>query len=435
MKNVRDAAVGILLKTEKENAYSNLSLASAEYADADPRDRALLSSLVYGVLEHRETLDYNISLYLSSPLKKLHPRVLNILRTGALQIFYMDKIPDRAAVSEAVSSAKRMKAAYAAPLINAVLRKAANTGLVFPDKENKTEYLRVRYSCPGWLIGHFIQSYGDENAERILAAFEGRRPLFCRINPLAPFDVAQELEKEGVRIHPTDVENCFTLENTGDITALSAFRRGGFHIQDMSSQICCAVLGAKPGETVLDCCSAPGGKAFTAAEKMNGSGMLIANDIYEHKCRLIEEGAARLGLRNIRTVCSDASSLGDRIKDADRVLCDVPCSGLGVIGRKPEIRYKPQDELKDLPAVQYAILDNCSRAVKKGGVLVYSTCTLNPAENEDVCDRFLAAHPEFSVSSGGYYGELTGGEKYKTFFPEKNGGDGFFIARFIRTGS
>ena len=434
MTSARDAAVKLLLKIEKDNAYSTLSVAeeSEKTAFADGREQALFAALVYGVLERRLALDYNLAQYLSAPLKKLHPKTLCILRVGALQILFMDKIPARAAVSEAVAQAKRMGVGFTAGLINAVLRKAAEHGPAYPPEGDREAYLTVRYSCPAWLLRHFTDCYGDEKAEEILAAFEGRRTLFLRLNPLRGVNVAARLSEEGLTVTPTDLDGCVSVAGTGDIASLDAFRKGLFHVQDRSSQLCCKLLGARPGETVVDCCAAPGGKTFTVAETMNDKGVVYANDVYEHKIRLIEEGAARLGLTSVRTVLGDAADLPDKLPPADRVLCDAPCSGLGVIGRKPEIRYKDPASLAGLPELQSRLLRRCAELVKPGGTLLYSTCTLNPAENEAVCDRFLAEHPDFGLSADPFYRSLCGEARYKTFFPKPDGGDGFFVALFRR---
>ncbi len=435
MINARDAAVRLLLKIDRDDAYSTLSVAeeSEKLRFQDGREQALFAALVYGVLERRVTLDYNIGLYLSAPLKKLHPKALCILRVGAYQLLYMDKIPARAAVSEAVAQAKRMGAGFAASLVNAVLRKLAAEGERLPDPSDETTYLSVRYACPLPLLEHFLKYYGRERTEAILAAFLGRRELFLRLNPLRGGGIPARLAAEGLTVTPTDLEHCVSVTGTGNIAALASFREGLFHVQDRSSQLCCKLLGARPGETIVDCCAAPGGKSFTAAQYMNNEGALYANDLYEQKRQLIEEGAARLGLTCIRTLCGDAADLPDKIAAADRVLCDAPCSGLGVIGRKPEIRYKTPGSFASLPELQYRLLSRCAAMVKPGGTLLYSTCTLNPAENEDVCDRFLAAFPGFSVSDDPDYASLRGGDRYLTFFPEPAGGDGFFVALLRRT--
>ena len=432
--NARDAAVKLLLKIDRDDAYSTLSVAeeSEKNRFADGREQALFAALVYGVLERRVTLDYNIALYLTAPLKKLHPKTLCILRVGAFQLLYMDKIPARAAVSEAVAQAKRMGVGFTASLINAVMRRLSEAGERFPDPSDEKAYLSVRYACPLPMLDHFLKYYGRERTESILTAFLGRRKLFLRLNPLKDADIPARLAAEGLTVEDTDVENCVSVTGTGNIAALESFKEGLFHVQDRSSQLCCRVLGARPGETVADCCAAPGGKSFTVAEYMQNEGVLYANDLYEHKRRLIEDGAARLGLSCIRTLCGDAMDLPETISRADRVLCDAPCSGLGVIGRKPEIRYKTPESFASLPELQFRLLSRCASMVKPGGTLLYSTCTLNPAENEGVCERFLASAPDFTVSDDPFYASLRGEARYKTFFPSPDGGDGFFVALLRR---
>lgn len=435
MEKARDIAARILLKIELDNAYSSLSLNEAlrSAKTENEKDAALVTALVYGVCERKITLDYNLKKYLSSPLKKLHPAVLTSLRLGAYQILFADRIPDRAAINESVELVKKNKAAFASGLVNAVLRKISSAGLALPE-EDSPEYFSVKYSCPNELIDFFTCSYGAEKTADILSQSLGRRPVFIRVNTLKTTSekLADSLKSKGIEVTDTDIPDCLRTENTGDITQLEEYKNGEFFVQDKSSQTACLILGAQPGETVVDCCAAPGGKTFSSALYMQGKGTLYSCDIYPHKTDLIEKGAERLGLDCIKTVCLDARKLKNNIHDADRVLCDVPCSGFGVIGRKPEIKYKSPDEIKELHVIQSDILDSCCDMVKKGGVLVYSTCTLNPAENENVCDAFLKKHPDFSVCADGYYAEKCAGERYLTIFPSSDGGDGFFTAKFIR---
>lgn len=436
MENARDISARILLKIEMDNAYSSLSLNEALRGEtAGSRDAAFVTSLVYGVCERKITLDYNISLYLRSPLKKLHPAVLTCLRLGACQILFLDRIPDRAAINESVELAKRFKVGFASGLINAILRKISAAGLVLPKKTDIIRYNSVLYSCPEELVRFFTAAYGEKKAEKILGCSIGRRPVFIRVNTLktSPERLSAALAERGVTTALTELPGCLTVENTGDISALPEYADGDFFVQDKSSQLDCLMLGAEPGDTVVDCCAAPGGKTYSAAVDMQDKGVIYSCDIYPHKTDLIEKGAQRLGLTCVKTVCTDARKLRYSAVRADRVLCDVPCSGLGVIGRKPEIRYKPLDSFGELPALQLDILESCSELVKNGGTLVYSTCTLNPAENDGVCDEFLRRHPDFSVCADGRYAEMCGGRKYLTVFPSETGGDGFFTAKFIRS--
>ncbi|MCH5198070.1 MAG: 16S rRNA (cytosine(967)-C(5))-methyltransferase RsmB [Oscillospiraceae bacterium] len=435
MKSARQTAFEILRKIESDKAYSSLSLNAAlkQNSFADLRDASFITSLVYGVTERKLTLDYNLSLYLKSSVKKLHPAVLTALRLGSYQILFSEKVPNSAAVNESVKLVKDNSQAYSSGLVNAVLRKISSNGLVLPEKSDTYKFLSVKYSSPEELIKHFISSYGIENAEAHLEASLGSRPVFIRLNTIkCSFEeLKNELNKENADIEKTELENCFILKNVGDITSLSAYIKGFFHVQDMSSQICASLLGVTPGKTLVDCCAAPGGKSFTAAQFMNNEGNIISCDMYEHKVSLINSGAKRLGINIISSVCKNASDLNKSIENADAVLCDVPCSGLGVIGRKPEIKYKSLSDFNSLPETQYAILSSCSKIVKNGGVLVYSTCTMNPAENEKVCERFLAEHTDFYLSRDERYLKFAK-DGYMNIFASPLGGDGFFAARFER---
>ena len=436
MRSARSIAAHTLIKVEKEAAYSSLAL-NSELKPAQgisEKDSALATRLVYGVIERKITLDYNISLYLKDPIRKLRPDVLTCLRIGAYQILFSNRIPARAAVNESVNLAKELGASYAAGLVNAVLRKMAGQGLRLPESlQDEILYLSVKYSCPENLLLHFLEHYGREKTEAHLSASLAGRPLFIRRNTLMCTDemLRTELAKDGAVLEPTAVDGCFVLKSTGSITSLSAFKKGLFHVQDMSSQIDAMLLDAKPGQTVVDCCAAPGGKSFTLAQYMKNEGQLISCDQYSQKTELIKKSAERLGITNISTMCEDARELWKTGISADAVLCDVPCSGFGVIGRKPEIRYKDPQQFSELPELQYAILSSGAQMVKPGGTLVYSTCTLNPAENEQVCNRFLKDHPSFFLSDDPLYRSFSQGE-FMYVFASPTGGDGFFAAKFER---
>lgn len=434
MPDPRTEAVRLLTKFEKDASYSAIALSEAlkNIDFADSRDVSFAVSLVYGVLEHKITLDYNISLYLTSSVKKLKPVVLNCLRIGAYQLLYLDKVPQSAAVNESVRIVKKLGFSFASGLVNAVLRKIASSGLILPDDSNQEEYLSVRFSVDLSIARMLIRDYGFEKAQDILDVFSGRRPIYIRHNTLRCTEeqLKASLEADGVSFKETELEGCISISDTGDISRLSAYKNGYFHVQDMASQICCKLLGAKGGERIIDCCAAPGGKSFTVAQYMENCGSLISCDMYEHKISLINSGAKRLGITVIDAVCSDAVRLNTLYSEADRVLCDVPCSGIGVMGRKPEIRYKNEADFSSLPEIQKNILYSCSEMVRKGGVLIYSTCTLNKKENEEICEGFLRDHPDFHISDDADYKSLT--DRFITFLPDKNGSDGFFIAKFIR---
>lgn len=434
MKNARQTAFDILSKIQKDSSYSNLTIDSfLTSVGLDETDSAFVSALVYGVLERTFTLDYQLAANLKQPLKKLKPQVLTVLRLGAYQLLFMDKVPESAAVNESVKLIKSNGCAFASGLVNAVLRSIAKNGLVFPDESDKAFYYSVKYSFPQELVKYWIKSYGEENTVGIMKACSGRPPLIVRANTLkvTADELTLTLKNEGVESKSSVVIDSLELGKCGSVERLKSFSDGLFHVQDAASQLCIAALDPKPGETVLDLCAAPGGKSFTVAERMNNTGKIIACDIHNHRLDLIKSGAARLGITNIECIVNDAAVYNENLPMADRVLCDVPCSGLGIVRRKPEIRCKPLDTLKELPPIQSKILDTASHYVKKGGTLVYSTCALNPKENENVCKSFLDSHPDFKSKLPSYACEgMFIRDGFITLMPHINGTDGFFIAVF-----
>lgn len=434
MADARSTVVKLLLKMESGSAYSNILLDSAlDESGLSERDRAFAAALFYGVTERKMTLDFIIDQYCTMALK---PEVRAILRLGIYQILYMKSVPDSAAVNESVKLCKRMKQFGAAGLVNGMLRN-------FLRKEKYVDYsalepverLAMEFSAPHWIARKFLEEYGEDNARKALAASVGAPPLYARVNTTKVTDeeLADKLRREGVaaQIYPR-LAGCVRIEKTGDIERLEAFKEGLFHIQDVSSQLCCHTLRPIVNETVLDICAAPGGKSFTLAELMGNNGRVISMDLYEQRVGLIQKGAERLGLKIVEGRVNNASRFNEALPQADRVLCDVPCSGLGVIRRKPEIKYKGESEFEELPRLQKAILDISSGYVKVGGTLVYSTCTLSRAENDEVAEEFVASHPDFSpIVQPIPYTDAENSYK-RTFFPEEDGGDGFFTASFRR---
>lgn len=435
MKSARQYAFEILMKIEKEGAFSNLAVdATLANVSLSPKDKAFVSALVYGCIERKITLDYQIERYLSKPINKLKTAVLIVLRLGTYQLLFMDKIPASAAVNESVKLAKENKSDYASGLVNAVLRSICSNGLVLPDEKDEKLYFSVKYSCPESLIGMWKKAYGQENTEELLKASLEKPDTVLRVNTLKinEDELISLLKEEGVEAEKSNfIENALVVQKLGcDIESLPSFKNGFFHVQDTASQFCVKLLAPENGERILDLCSAPGGKSFTAAQYMENDGNILAFDIYPSRTELIDKSAERLGIENLSTCVCDATKHYDKIEKADRVLCDVPCSGLGVIRRKPEIKYKPLDDFKSLPDIQYKILCNGASYVKKGGRLVYSTCTLNKKENDKICDLFLSEHPEFKCLRPLDLPSVT--EKYYTFTPHLNGCDGFFAAVFER---
>ena len=436
MKNARQTAFDILSKIQKDSSYSNLTIDSFLASVCfDEVDSAFVSALVYGVLESSFTLDYQLAANLKQPLKKLKPQVLTVLRLGAYQLLFMDKVPESAAVNESVKLIKANCCSFASGLVNAVLRNVAKKGLCLPDESDKTFYYSVKYSFPQELVKFWIKSYGEENTVGIMESCSGRPPLIVRANTLkvTADELTSTLKNEGIESKSSVVTDSLELGKCGSVERLKSFADGLFHVQDAASQFCIAALDPQPGETILDLCAAPGGKSFTVAERMNNTGKIIACDIHNHRLDLIKSGAARLGITNIECIVNDAAVYNENLPMADRVLCDVPCSGLGIVRRKPEIRCKPLDTLKELPPVQGKILDTASRYVKNGGTLVYSTCALNPKENENVCKSFLESHPDFKSKLPSFACEgMFIRDGFITLMPHINGTDGFFIAVFER---
>ena len=436
----RRAAFDALLRVERDSAYSNLALDTVlTDSGLSAKDRAFASMLVYGVLERKLLLDYNLSRYSERNIRTLSPEVLAILRMGLFQIHFADSVPARAAVDESVRLCKETGESKASGFVNAVLRAASCAGsLCLPDRRRgKNKYLSIKYSCPEAIISLWRSAYGDELCEEILESLAGAAPVCIRVNTIKT-DAGRlkaALEDENVSVKQNALlKNVLEIAAFGDMESLQLYKDGTFHVQDTASGICCGALGARPGMTVIDVCSAPGGKTFTIAEQMENSGSITACDLYEHLLRLVEGGAKRLGIDIIHTLPGDCRSA--ELPQADRILCDVPCSGLGIIRRKPELRYKEDTGDKTLPQLQYEILCSAAGRLRSGGILVYSTCTLNPAENGDNIRRFLSAHPDFEAAEltlpQGVERKIDEPANELTLFPGAYGTDGFFISAVRR---
>lgn len=434
----RQAATAALMKVNNEGGYSNLVLNEMlKKAQLSLEDNAFAGRLFYGTLERKLTLDHIIGAYSKKPVKNMTPAVAEILRTALYQLLYLDSVPDSAAVNEAVKLTRVMKVSSASGFVNAVLRGFLRDEKRIPAvRGNRIRRMEVQYSCPQWLIRHLIEAYGEQSALSVLEHSLGRPPLYARVNTQkgTAEQCIEQLSKEGVRAEPDrDLKNCILLSATASIERLDAFQQGLFHVQDKSSQLCAEALGAREGERILDCCSAPGSKSFTTAQKMKDRGEIVSCDIFDEKVKKIAEGAQRLGLRCISPQKRDATVFDGQLGQFDRVLCDVPCSGIGIISRKPEIKYKKEQELKELPNIQAKILEQAARYVKVGGRLVYSTCTLLKQENTEVVEEFLSRHREFepcpleeTVRTAAEVADNT--QWQLTLLPEMADTDGFFIA-------
>ena len=413
----RALALDSLIALERDGRYSNLEVdARLKRSSLSDADRALYTRLVYGVTERRITLDYIISQLSSTALESLDDDVRTALRLGVYQLRFMDKIPEHAAVSETVDLVGKQRKGY----VNAVLRSYIRAGkpLSLPSSDDRTKYLSVKYSVPEPLVGHFRTSYGDSEAEPLLDALNREPKIGLRVNTLKITTDEAERLTGGIR---SSFADGILLVDSLDETAKDGIGSGLWFVQDEASRAATMLLGAKPGETVVDTCACPGGKSFSAAVDMKNDGKVFSFDLHKNKLSLIEKGASALGITIISTEERDARQpKAELVGRADRVLCDAPCSGLGVIAKKPDIRYKNLDGCAKLPEIQYGVLCGASEYVKNGGTLVYSTCTLNPAENENVVSRFIENHAGFELGS------------MKTFFPHKDGCDGFFAAKMIR---
>ena len=424
-----------LIERVEGSAYSNIALDSAfKDSSLSERDKAFAARLFYGVTERRITLLHLISAYVSKPLEKLDKQVRITLMMGAYQLLYMDNVPDNAAVSESVELVKKLRKTSAAGMVNAVLRNIIRDGKKLPEiNGDKFKKLSVLYSCPEELIRRIYEGYGEENARSLLEA--SLLPSICtlRANTLktSGSSLAESLSKRGrsARVSELD-ENTVICDDLRDVENDEDFIKGNYHAQDYSSQLCCKAVAPQEGETVIDLCAAPGGKTFTMAEMMEDKGRIIACELHQKRTGLIRNGAERLGLSIVEPLTNDARKHNPDLPKADGVLCDVPCSGYGVIRGKPEIRYKPLSEADGLPSVQLEILSAASEYVKEGGLLVYSTCTVNINENERVVEAFLEKHKDFSGEEfPEEMGDFFRGKYMTAVFQKDFGGDGFFICR------
>lgn len=435
--NARECALSVLVSCRRNGAWADAALkAQLSKTPLSAQDAALCSRIVYGVMQNELLLNWYLSAYCTQKLDHLQPPLADILRIGAYQILFLDKVPDHAAVSESVELCRTNGRSAASGLVNAVLRKVAQNKAHPPALPQDTlARLSIAYSHPQWLVKKLVSLLGVEEAERFLRIDNEAAPMTVQVNPLKTDAdaLARELAGDGVKAVPHGwVPDCFELSGTGDLTTLTAFYQGRFTVQDAAAKLVTYAAGFEKGQDVLDVCAAPGGKSFAAAFAMENEGHILSCDLHENKLRRIREGAQRLGITCIETAAADGRTFREEWAGRfDTVLCDVPCSGLGIIRKKPDIRYKDVHEFKALPDIQRAILENSARYVRPGGVLVYSTCTVLPEENENVTDAFLSSHPEFIYEEFSLpNGEAAPG--YLTLWPQRNGTDGFYLSRMRR---
>ena len=433
--NARIVAFRALERCEKDHAWSAVTLDSLlRETELPARDAALATRMFLGVLQNETYLDHYLDLFCRT---RTEPALRAVLRLGAYQLLFLDKIPAHAAVSETVELCRSVRLDRGASLVNAVLRRLSENKDRLPPipGEGSASFLAIRYSHPLWLAERLMREQGYHQTEAFFRANNETAPLCIQLNRLrvSTADYLRSLDRLGIsyRIFP-ELPGCLELDG-GKVTALPGFEEGLFYVQDRAARIAVHAAGVMPGMRILDACAAPGGKSMAAVLDARGDCRLIGCDLHEKKLRLILSSAKRLGLEDcLDTLAADARSFRPEWESSfDVVLADVPCSGLGVIRKRPEIRRKGEEELQALPQIQGAILDNLCRYVKPGGVLLYSTCTVLQAENRDQLSSFLQKHPDFSAEDFSV-GGIHSADGCYSFWPQIDGTDGFFAAKLRR---
>ncbi len=442
--DARETALLTLNACERQGGWSDGILKrQIAAAGLDSRDAALATQLCFGVLQQKLLLDFYLSKFSNIPLARLEGKVLQALRLGLYQMLFLSRIPPSAAVDRSVAMTKaHCKNPRAAGMVNGILRSLQRNLNQLPTipQEDPVAYYEILYSHPAWLVEALMEQLGEEGAAACLRANNSQPPITAMVNTgkIAPAELIQQLERAGVGAEPHPwLAGCLVLSKSGNLEQLEPFQQGLFYIQDPASRLAAMASGAEPGMRVLDACAAPGGKSFALAIQMGNQGEVVSCDIHPHKKTLIAKGAQRLGLSAVKAVTADGRTFRPEWEGAfDLVFADVPCSGLGVIRKKPDIRYKDPAPMEGLPAVQQAILENVSRYVRPGGTLLYSTCTILTRENQAVTEGFLAAHPEF-VREGfvlpGPAGAVPEGQI--TLWPHVHDTDGFYICKLRKDGS
>lgn len=443
--NTRELILGILLEVNKEGQYSHLVIRSTleKYQYLEKQERAFITRVCEGTLEYKIRLDYILNQFSTVPAEKMKPVIRELLRSSVYQILYMDSVPDSAVCNEAVKVARKKGFYNLTGFVNGVLRKIAREygSIRFPGKDQPEEYLSVIYSMPKWLVQRFLEQYGFEKTEKMLESFLKEKPTTIRIREylVDKKAVLESLERQQVTVEKAPyIENAYYLKNYDYLPALEAFRMGTVQVQDVSSMLVGDIADPKEGDYVIDLCAAPGGKTLCIADKLMGTGRVDARDISRSKTDLIRENAIRQSFLNVVVSEKDASQLdSDSLEKADILIADVPCSGLGVMGRKTDIKYKMNPaKIQELAGLQRQILEQASTYVKPGGTLVYSTCTITNEENLDNVKWFTEHFPYELESLDPYLcKELqseTTAKGYLQLLPGVHQCDGFFIARMKR---
>ena len=427
MDKARLAAVKTVYAVDTEGAYSNVALAQIlRQENLSDLDRRFCTELVYGTIKAGTSIDWKLAKYLNRPLEKVDAKVLAVLRVAAYQIFFLDRVPNSAAVNESVELTKKFVNIGASKFVNGVLRSMVREPQKsdFPT-DDSIESIALRMFHPAWLVKLFVDEFGIDAAKKICAVNNTDSPLCLRVNFLKTTreKILTELENFSAQAEPSKLAaEGIICHSHGALDKFKPLKFGFCQVQDESSMTVAPMLEPKEGDFVIDCCAAPGGKTTHIAELMKNRGRIVAADIYETKLEHIRQNAKRLGIKIIEPILLDARNIGDKFfEQADKVLVDAPCSGLGVIRRKADIRRKKiLSEIEELPKLQLEILNSASKAVKRGGILVYSTCTVIRRENEDVAEKFLADNPNFKLIDT------------KKFLPHVDDTDGLFAAKFLK---
>lgn len=429
MVNTRELILGILLEVVENGNYSHLVIRSVldKYQYLEKQERAFITRVAEGTIQTMIELDYIINQFSKVKVKKMKPVIRNILRMSVYQMKYMDSVPDSAACNEAVKLAVKKGFSSLKGFVNGVLRNISRelSGLAYPNEQTEPiAYYSVIYSMPKWIVKQWIKDYGTEKTRAMLEAFAKEAPLTIRtnLNRITPQELKERLEKEGVTVKPVVAEGldyAFLISGFDYLNALLSFQEGLFYVQDISSMMTAELAAPKQGDYIIDVCAAPGGKSTHLAEKLSGSGMVEARDLTEYKISLIEENIARHGCTNMKAVQMDARVYDEASKEkANIVIADLPCSGLGVMRKKTDIKYKMTPEkMTSLAELQREMLHTVCNYVKKDGILIYSTCTIHRGENEENVKWFLENHKEFELLS------------QQQIFPQEEFGDGFFLAK------
>ncbi len=436
--SLRKTAVKILLNIEKNNAYVNVEMNKLRNESAyDNKDIRLIGEIVNGVIKRKLTLDYIIGLHSNTKLNKIAPFVLNVLRVGVYQLLFMDRIPANAAVDECVKVVKKSSVSRLSGYVNAVLRAVSEDDLnKLPD--DMYESLSIKYSYPLWLVKRWAVNFGTEFTEELFISLNKKSPLYIRCNTLKTtlLTFEENMKKAGIDYSKftfdlfSDYNYSFTVNGVKDLTKIPGYDEGEFYVQDPAASLAAFLLEPKKGDKIIDLCAAPGGKSLFLADLIKNEGEIISCDIYDHKLNLIRENAEKYGASCVTAVLNDATKLNEGwINSADKILCDVPCSGLGIIRKKPDIKYaRCEEDVKKLSVLAKKILENAAVYLKDGGTLVYSTCTIEKEENEYVINEFLKDHSEFSLYN------VVDDKGFFTAYPNLTDTDGFFICRLKKNG-